>query len=266
MGRTGEKKRPKADIFLEDCIVGMHHVERGSVDVIVTSPPYNLGIDYSSYNDKIPRECYLDWMEEWAKVASLVLSPKGSLFLNLGGKPSDPWGPFDVMHRLRPHFVLQNTIHWIKSIALSEASTAGHYKPINSKRYINNCHEFIFHLTFAGDVELDRLAIGVPYKDKSNIGRWAAGQALRCRGNTWFVPYKTIQNRRQDRPHPATFPPQIPEMCIKLHGIGRVARVMDPFMGLGNTAQACKNLGVDFIGFEVDKRYFEEMVGKETTT
>ena len=97
----------------------------------------------------------------------------------------------------------------------------------------NDCHGYIFHLTKSGDVELDRLAIGVEYQDKSNVSRWAGARGdRRCRGNTWFVPYKTIQRRDTERPHPATFPVTIPDMCVRLHGVKRARRVLDPFMGL----------------------------------
>jgi hypothetical protein len=50
----------------------------------------------------------------------------------------------------------------------------GHYKPINSDRFVNDCHEFIFHFSPHGRTPLDRRAVGVPYQDQSNIKRWAA--------------------------------------------------------------------------------------------
>jgi site-specific DNA-methyltransferase (adenine-specific) len=61
---------------------------------------------------------------------------------------------------------------------------------------------------------------------------------VRCRGNTWFIPYETIQRRERDRPHPATFPSQLPEQCLRLHGLSRIEVAMDPFTGLGSTAVA----------------------------
>jgi len=45
-------------------------------------------------------------------------------------------------------------------------------------------------------------------------------------------------------------------MCIGLHGLGRCRLVMDPFLGLGHTALACVELGVDFVGFEIDPAYY----------
>jgi site-specific DNA-methyltransferase (adenine-specific) len=269
MKRSPRSAAPRQFLVNEDCIDGMGKLDAGSIDVIVTSPPYNLGVRYGKYKDDQPRESYLLWLDEWADAAKRVLSDEGSLFLNIGAKPTDPLVPLQVLQVMTSgHFKLQNTIHWIKSIAIEKSEVGdydgitqdvavGHFKPINSPRYINDCHEYIFHLTKHGDVPLDRLAVGVAYQDKSNIARWGGKRDVRCRGNTWFVPYKTIKSRDKDRPHPATFPPRVPEMCIRLHGLERVKTVLDPFLGLGNTALACDALGVDFIGFEIDPEYLK---------
>ncbi len=256
-------------LYNEDCIEGMRrHLDDGCVDVVVTSPPYNLGIEYSGYDDNIPREEYLEWTRHWASEVRRVLSRQGSFFLNVGGKPKDPWVPFDVLGVMRGLFRLQNTIHWVKSIAIRKKDvgdypgitgdvSVGHYKPINSPRFLNDCHEYIFHLTLEGDVPLDRLALGVPYQDKSNVGRWKSAKSdLRCRGNTWFIPYRTIRSREDQRPHPATFPVQLAEMCMRLHGVGRIGLALDPFLGLGSSAIAAARLGVRFVGFEIDAEYF----------
>ena len=260
--------------FLGDCREGLAQLEPASIDVVVTSPPYNLGVAYRSYDDRRPRGDYLAWTGEWVQAVARVLAPHGSLFLNVGGKPTDPWTALDIAQAVRPHLHLQNVLHWIKSIAVErEAAGAGaglnrdlaigHYKPINSRRFVNDCHEFVFHFTPHGDVPLDRLSIGVRYQDESNVSRWrAAGGGTRCRGNTWFLPYDTIQSRDRDRPHPATFPSRLPEFCLKLHGLRKGLVAADPFLGLGSTAVACAALGVDFIGMEMDEGYLEEAVAR----
>jgi site-specific DNA-methyltransferase (adenine-specific) len=107
------------------------------------------------------------------------------------------------------------------------------------------------------------LALGVPYQDQSNITRWrAAGGGVRCRGNTWFIPYETIQRRDRDRPHPATFPSRLPEQCLKLHGVSRIETVMDPFNGLGSTGVACARLGLNFIGSDIDQDYLKASIAR----
>jgi site-specific DNA-methyltransferase (adenine-specific) len=260
--------------YLADCVEVFEQLSAASVDVIVTSPPYNLGIRYNRYQDTLSREDYLGWTDKWVAAAARVLRPDGSLFLNVGAKPTDPWTALDVAQAARAHLRLQNIVHWIKSIAIDRSSAGsasglfrdlavGHYKPINSDRFLNDCHEFVFHFTPEGSTPLDRLALGVPYQDQSNIGRWrGAAQGVRCRGNTWFIPYETIQRRDRDRPHPATFPSQLPEQCLRLHGLGRIKVAMDPFTGLGSTAVACARLGVNFIGADIDEVYLKEAAAR----
>ena len=260
--------------YLGDCLDVLRSLEPGAISVIVTSPPYNLGVRYRSYEDTLPRDRYLDWTDAWIEAAARVLDPSGSLFLNVGAKPTDPWTALDVAQAARPHLQLQNTIHWIKSIAIDRDAAGagagmtkdlnvGHYKPINSERFLNDCQEFVFHFTPGGRTPLDRRAIGVRYQDASNIARWGDGaNDRRCRGNTWFIPYETIQNRDKDRPHPATFPARLPEYCVRLHGLSRTHVLMDPFLGLGSSALAAVELGVDFVGVEIDPHYLAEAIAR----
>lgn len=253
------------DLRQGDCLEGMAKIADATIDLVVTSPPYNLGIAYSHYSDRQDRPSYLDWCHQWAAQIRRLLKPAGSLFLNLGAAPSNPLLPHELLLRLGDLFVLQNTIHWIKAISIEddagEIASRGHFKPISSLRYLNDCHEYIFHLTLEGKTPIDRLAVGVPYADKSNIARWGhtRGKDRRCRGNTWFIPYKTIQRRAKERPHPATFPVELAENCIRLHGIRDDLVMLDPFLGIGNSAVAAKRSGVQsFVGFEIDEEYFAE--------
>jgi site-specific DNA-methyltransferase (adenine-specific) len=239
------------------------------VDVIVTSTPYNINKNYRSYVDKKERNEYLSWLSEIARTSYNILKNEASFFLNVSGAPSDSLLPLEVAKAFFDSgYKLQNTIHWIKSISIEKEDLAktgsfspsknvslGHFKPIISERFLNDFHEYIFHFTKDGDVKLDKLAIGVPYQDKTNIGRWKSSKEdKRDRGNVWFIPYQTI---RKERPHPAIFPERLPYLCIKLHGIKKGMLVYDPFMGIGNTALACIQLNVNFIGTEIDYGYIQ---------
>jgi hypothetical protein len=109
----------------------------------------------------------------------------------------------------RDAFKLQNTIHWVKSIAIDrEAAGAnvaldrdmavGHYKPINSDRFVNDCHEYIFHFTPGGARGSNRRAVGVPYQDQSNV------QALGVSRSRSALPRQHLVHSRTRRSRAAT--------------------------------------------------------------
>ncbi len=114
----------KFDLRGEDCIKGMSRLTNESVDLVVTSPPYNLGLDYRQYADRQNRRSYLNWCAKWAAQIRRILRPNGSFFLNVGSAPSNPMLPHQIAIELTSDsggFFLQNTIHWIKSIAINTA-------------------------------------------------------------------------------------------------------------------------------------------------
>jgi site-specific DNA-methyltransferase (adenine-specific) len=82
-------------IHTMDCIRGMQRLPAGSVDIIVTSPPYNIGKEYRSYNDRQPRDDYLDWIGEVAAGAARVLAEDGSFFSTSAANR----GPWDTSTR-----------------------------------------------------------------------------------------------------------------------------------------------------------------------
>jgi site-specific DNA-methyltransferase (adenine-specific) len=242
-------------ILVGDCAALLADMAEASVDVVITSPPYNIGLAYRSYDDGGDRAGYLAWMRDIGVLLSRVLKEDGSIFLNIGGTNSDPWIAWDVANALRDLFRLQNAIVWVKSVSIGD-DTFGHFKPVNSRRYLNHTHEHVFHFTKAGATPVDRLAVGVPFKDKSNIARWGHSADRRCAGDVWFIPYQTIRSKAQRDHHPAPFPVELPERCIRLHG-KRDAVVLDPFLGVGSTLLAAQRLGCTGIGMEIDPVYAE---------
>lgn len=272
----------KHTVLQGDAADQMRQYDDHFVDCIVTSPPYNLGKDYGDVSDAMSRGDYLTtFTPGWMTEAKRLLKDEGSLFLNLGASPADPLLPHQVvLAAVELGWVLQNTFHWVKSISFKDVkgtlravaddgeeategriSTSGHFKPINSKRFVNDCHEYVFHLTKDGNRDLDRKAVGVgvPYSDPSNIARWAhtGGDNLRCGGNTWLIPYATIQSATLQRPHPATFPVALAEKCLRIAGKPKV--VLDPFAGIGTTSVAAERCEAEWaISIDLNKSYVHE--------
>jgi len=102
----------------------------------------------------------------------------------------------------------------------------GQFKPVNSDRFLTRTTEDIFHFTLQGDVKLNRLAIGVPYADKSNLARHNKGQQDRTvpqAGSTGsrkclVHPLRDGAEPSREAQPPAGFPIDLPRWCIKLHG------------------------------------------------
>lgn len=248
------------ELLQGDVLEKLRELPDNSFRCIVTSPPYNLGMNYGKeVNDKKPYEQYLDWIGTVFRECKRILSDNGSLFVNVGYSSIEPWIAMDVANVLRKDFVLQNQITWVKNISIKETSY-GHFKPINSKRFMNVTNESIFHFTKSGNVPLERLSIGVPFMHKSNLHSRSKAKKdilkpdLRCRGNTWFIPYETIQSNSKERGgHPASYPVELAEMCIKLcFGDSKDGKVFDPFLGTGTTLVAAKRLGLTGSGIDIN--------------
>jgi site-specific DNA-methyltransferase (adenine-specific) len=180
-------------VVLDDCLNVLHAMPAGSLDVIVTSPPYNIGVNYSQHDDQMARSAFLAWLGECFAELYRVLKDDGSFFLNINssGTKGDFLLPRAIADRaFAVGFMPQNEIVWVKAIEV-DGVIRGRCKPVNSSAYLTRMHETILHLTKHGNVSLDKLSIGVPYADKSNIERRGHAQDQRDRGNNWFLPYPT---------------------------------------------------------------------------
>jgi site-specific DNA-methyltransferase (adenine-specific) len=226
-------------IYNINCIEGMRqYIKDLSIDLIVTSPPYKEGDGFSwQLIKEVAKECYR------------VLKNNSLCYINFGHLAGNKSRPFKVAMKFEDAgFKWIDTIVWVKN----------HYTPLQGNKRVNNLTEFIFQFAKGKSYKLDRLSIGVPYVDKSNIGRYS-DKDLRCRGNYWYIPYETIQNKSQ-KLHKDRFPVGLPMNCIKLSNLKEGDIVLDPFVGSMTTGVACKELGMVFIGFEIDKNIFE--IGK----
>jgi len=226
------------DIKNIDSRVGLSRMfhEKGYsyLDLVITSPPYK---DEDGYTESLIRNVFSETYD---------LQKDGSLlFLNFGHMADFKTRPFEVVSILTSiGYQLNDTFIWVKN----------HYKPIQGKKRVNNLFEYVFLFYKRKMPTLDRLSIGVPYKDKGNIGRYA-DKDLKCGGNVWYINYETIVSSEQ-KLHNDRFPVELPERCIKLGGVKKGSLVLDPFSGSGTTGVACQNLGMNYIGFEINKKHY----------
>lgn len=263
--------------ILGDCLESLKDIGDKSITTVVTSPPYNIGLKYHKYKDKKPRDQYLEWIYDIFFELKRILKDDGHIFLNMGYTNRDPWISMEVALKLKDLFVLQNNITWVKSISIGEEKddTHGHFKPINSDRYINVTNENIYHFTKTDKIKINREAVGVPYKWKCNLIDRNTGKPRinkktglpvedkRCKGNSWFIPYDTINSKKERGSHPATFPEKLVEHCIKIADV-KEGIILDPFIGSGTTVRVAKKMSdtiegynLSGIGIDIDEKYIE---------
>lgn len=226
----------------------MYEIQDNSIDVIITSPPYNRNKSYSddtgeAYNDKQPKEKYFEFLSRVWQECFRVLKPNGMFFLNIGDAAPDQGLSEEVVQlAVEAGFHRLQTIIWIKSFL-----GKGHFTPSGGSRRLNNLWENIFVLVKdKKSYQMNPKAIGIPYADKSNIGRYA-DEDLRDAGNVWLVPYYKTTGATIKKGHEAPFPIELPYKCIKL---AEGETVLDPFAGTGSTLAASRLLGKKGYGYE----------------
>ena len=182
----------------------MKLVRDKSIKICVTSPPYfrrkKYETQYSTYGE------YRDYLKQvWVEVRRKLVD-SGLLFVNIGNSLENQFKSHDIARDILDcGFTLVQSVIWVK----------GHHSPVQGYRHLNHLYEYIFIFSKSENYDLKRLAIGIPYKDKSNIGRWkVARKNLRCRGDVWYINYETVQSHSQ-KLHDAIFPKELPELCIK---------------------------------------------------
>jgi len=201
----------------------------------------------------------------------------------MGYISKDPWISMEVALKLKDLLVLQNKITWVKSVHIkghldkknNVDKTFGHFKNINSERYINVTNEDLYHLTKSDKVKINKKAVGVPFEYKCNLidrktkqhkidkNTGMAMEDKRCKGNTWFIPYDTITSKKEKGEHPAIFPQGLVEHCIKISDV-KEGIILDPFTGSGTTVRVAKKMtdnneeyNLSGIGIDIDGKYIE---------
>lgn len=225
----------------------MKEIDSNSIDVIVTSPPYNRNKTYSDdegnlYNDSKTEIEYMNLLQSVWSECKRVLHPKGVFFINIGDSARNQGFSEKIANSVSQcGFMRLQTIIWVKSLL-----GRGHYTPSGRDRRLNNIFEYIYVFVKDKNYTLKPRNIGIPYADKSNIGRYGT-KDLRDAGNVWFIPYSRTTGATIKKGHDAPFPIELPYRCIRLT---EAKSVLDPFLGTGTTLAAARILDITGFGYE----------------
>ena len=247
---TSEKLAPFLDKVLHgDCLESLKKIPDDSVDVVVTSPPYNLknstttcwnasresmqnwaafkgknlpGLyeGYDAHDDNMPHEEYVAWQRSCLEQMVRIIKPSGFIFYNHKQRVQNGL----LQHRmdLMDGFPLRQIIFWLRN--------GGGIINYNQGYFMNNCEQ-IFMLAKS---KMARLK-----KDSYPFGL------------VWHIGQET--NNR----HPAPFPVELPDRCLDSQYLSKDSVVLDPFMGSGTTAISAIKHGIHYIGMEISESYCE---------
>lgn len=219
-------------------------IKDNSIDLIVTSPPYNLDMNYKSYDDSQPYNEYLKFTKRWLRKAYKWLKSDGRLCLNIpldknkGGHQSVGADITTIAKSVG--FKYHSTIIWNEG-NISKSSAWGSWMSASAPYVI-------------APVEL----IVLLYKDSwkktsgSRVNDIEKDEFMSWTKGIWT--FKGESKRKVG--HPAPFPVELPKRCIKLFSfVGDT--VLDPFMGSGSTVIAAKQNNRFGIGIDFEEEYCE---------
>jgi adenine-specific DNA-methyltransferase len=246
-----------------DSLSALKKIEAGKFDLIITSPPYNIG---KSYETKTSIEKYLETQEEIIVELVRTLSTKGNLCWQVGNYvDKGEVFPLDIYyyHIFKKHGLkLRNRIIWHFGHGLHASNRfSGRYETI---LWFSKSNEYIFNLDnvrvpskypgklhFKGDKK--GLPSGNPLgKNPSDIWEIVA--------NDWETAMWNIPNVKSNHPekteHPCQFPIELVERCV-LALTDEKSWVLDPFAGVGSTLIASIKNNRNTVGIEKEKEYCE---------
>lgn len=233
-----------------DCLELMKTIPDGSVDLTITSPPYNIGKEYER---RVALSAYVEWQKQVIKEVNRVTKEGGSICWQVGNYVNNGIVyPIDCL--LFNVFIEQgllprNRIVW----------TFGH--GLHCKNRFSGRHETILWFTKGKNktFNLDPVRIPQKYPSKKHFkgvkkGLISGNPLGKNPEDVWNI--TNVKNNHPEKTaHPCQFPEELANRLV-LSLSNEQDSLLDPFLGSGTTGVAAKKLNRNFIGIELDEKYF----------
>lgn len=234
--------------YNEDCKVTIERMKQECVhpNVVLTSPPYNMakrkgGVSdtgrYDVYQDFKPTEEYIENTVKLFGKLNEVIASNGTILYNFSYSVENPSLPYQLVNAIvaDTEWEVVDTIIWQKSNGIPF--------PANPRR-LSRIWEFVF--VFARKSEINTYFVN---KKVTKVSE-------KTKQKYYQIYYNWIKSKNNDNSTPqlnqATYSTDLCKQLLSLYG-DKDLLVYDPFMGTGTTANACKELGMNYIGSEISK-------------
>lgn len=233
----------KTNVIYNSDARNMKEIEDNSVQLIITSPPYNVNKPYDNHEDMMPFKDYIRLLNDVWKECFRVLCDGGRICINVANlwrKPYLPLHSFIIQQMFRIGFMMRGEVIWNKESSVGVSTAWGSWQS-PSNPTLRDTHEYI--LVFSKD------SFKLPNHTNSKSD---------LTGEEFMEFTKSIWRFSAELPkrvgHPAPFPEELPYRCIKLYSFPESV-VLDPFAGSGTTCVVAKKLNRRFIGYDISKEY-----------
>jgi len=231
------------------------------IDLVMTSPPYNLNINYGKYSDNKELKEYLEMIKKVFQNAINYMNKGRYACINIGRE----WGPINMPAKYdlileEIGYVFFRNIYWSKPLGSARVGSIKnpfprHYKPkvqteiiqVYAKEPINDADVMIQYV------------YGVENKKNKKPKKEIIPQILLSKyaGNVWNIHTETTLSKH----HPAPYPLQLPFNCIRFYTF-KDEIVVDPFVGSGTTILAAEQLGRKTRCIELDPEYAQVIINR----
>jgi site-specific DNA-methyltransferase (adenine-specific) len=241
-------------VIFGDCRQVLKQFSEGSFHLVVTSPPYNLGIKYADWNDNLSLDNYLTFCREWLSECYRVLVSGGRLCLNI---------PFFTYKNHRNLLYEYQSI--LRKVGFKHREMIVWAKNKNRDGY-NLCKKLFGSVGSPSNPHMRSISEMIVVVDKETRRLSGDSKDSDISIDEYEAWTKNIweMNTVSDRRHPAPFPIELPKRLIKLYSY-RGNKILDPFVGRGTTLKASEQLGRLGVGIELSKQYLpliQETVGQ----
>ena len=218
-------------LFNDDCLKVLPTIPENSVDLIITSPPYEdiSGAGYTSdTKDILFFKLYSEFIDNVFQQYHRVLKENGQIFFNIKSKTfnkslrSPHWLEFTSGFQ---KFIFKSYIIW---------KYAGSFDSTKSRFHLD--YEIVYHLSKGNNIHInDNIDLHDPLS------------------SVWYIPHNIPKN---ERVHPTQMPIAVVDHILKIVGVSGDT-VLDNFMGSGTTGVSCKKNNINFIGIELNPKNFD---------
>ena len=218
-------------LYNDDCLKVLPTIPENSVDLIITSPPYEdiSGAGYTSDSkDVLFLKLYSEFIDNVFNEYHRVLKENGQIFFNIKSKTfnkslrSPNWIEFTSGFQ---KFIFKSYIIW---------KYAGSFDSTKSRFHLD--YEIVYHLSKGNNIHInDNIDLHAPLS------------------SVWYIPHNIPKN---ERVHPTQMPIAVVDHILKIVGVSGNT-VLDNFMGSGTTGVSCKKNNINFIGIELNPKNFE---------